>query len=79
MLYRWNFSVGQHDVKMSPTDSTNCHSNIDAEEDDEDSDVLLKVIVPEGLVCALNRTQTGHIVWTHKVSEYCIVLLNVFN
>lgn len=66
-IERWNFSVGQHDVKMSPMDSTNCHSNVDDEK--EDSDVVLKVIVPEGLVCALNKNQGGQIVWSHKFNS----------
>lgn len=59
-IERWNFSVGQHDVKISSADSTDCHSDMGR----EGSDIVLKVIVPEGLVCALNKT--GKIVWTHK-------------
>lgn len=59
-IEKWNFSVGQHDVKISSVDSTDCHSD----KGREGSDIVLKVIVPEGLVCALNRT--GQIIWTHK-------------
>ncbi|RZF38282.1 hypothetical protein LSTR_LSTR009005 [Laodelphax striatellus] len=58
---RWNFSVAQHDVKFSPNPSADCHYV-----NDPSSEVMLKVIVPEGLICALSKSQPNKVLWTHK-------------
>ncbi|XP_075221810.1 pancreatic eIF-2alpha kinase isoform X2 [Lycorma delicatula] len=58
---RWNFSVAQHDVKFSPDPTADCHIVSDPL-----SEVILKVIVPEGLICALSKSQPGKVLWTHK-------------
>ncbi|XP_039282758.1 eukaryotic translation initiation factor 2-alpha kinase [Nilaparvata lugens] len=58
---RWNFSVAQHDVKFSPNPSADCHYV-----NDPSSEIMLKVIVPEGLICALSKSQPNKVLWTHK-------------
>lgn len=64
---RWNFSVGQHDVKIAHDPSSYCHSVIDPS-----ADLILKVIVPDGLICAISKTNPGEVVWKHKF-EYPVV------
>lgn len=61
-IERWNFSVGQHDVKIATDPSASCHKSTAA----DPSDLLLKVIVPDGLVCALSRSKPGVVIWKHK-------------
>ncbi|KAK9509499.1 hypothetical protein O3M35_006804 [Rhynocoris fuscipes] len=61
-IERWNFSVGQHDLKVAPDPSASCHTK----KTDTSSDLLLKVIVPDGLVCAMSRTKPGKVIWQHK-------------
>lgn len=64
LFRRWNFSVGQHDVKIASDPTASCHETTSA---DPSSDLLLKVIVPDGLVCALSRSKPGVVIWKHKV------------
>ncbi|XP_014241196.1 eukaryotic translation initiation factor 2-alpha kinase [Cimex lectularius] len=59
---RWNFSVGQHELKLSS--SSNCH-NSDKSESKTD-DFFFKVIVPEGLICAMSKSKPGIVMWKHK-------------
>ncbi|BET01789.1 eukaryotic translation initiation factor [Nesidiocoris tenuis] len=63
---RWNFSVAQHEIKLSPDPDASCHDRTASKIDD----VILKVIVPDGLVCALDAT--GTVIWKHKF-EYPVV------
>ncbi|KAL1122849.1 hypothetical protein AAG570_003175, partial [Ranatra chinensis] len=60
---KWNFSVGQHDIKLAPNPSNEgCHMK----GDDVKSDIALKVIVPDGLVCATSKSKPGSLIWKHK-------------
>ncbi|KAK3095121.1 hypothetical protein FSP39_010550 [Pinctada imbricata] len=78
---RWNFSVGQHQVELLPgSQSTHDASQEDddvmintcansEEEDLIDSALLessLKIIVPEGMVVALNPEDQNSLEWKHK-------------
>ncbi|XP_026687024.1 uncharacterized protein LOC103519911, partial [Diaphorina citri] len=48
----WNFSVGQHDLKFLPDENSDCHHNVRPP-----VQVHLKVIVPEGLLCAMSKEE----------------------
>lgn len=65
---RWNFSVAQHDLKLI----SECHSS------GQSSVALdLKVIVPEGLVFAMDPENPSVILWKHKVGKeivFCVML-----
>lgn len=63
--------MGQHDVKLAPDPASDCHSR----KDHKASDVNFKVIVPEGLVCALSKVHPDKVVWTHKVSMSLIICI----
>ncbi|KAL0269936.1 UNVERIFIED_CONTAM: hypothetical protein PYX00_007511 [Menopon gallinae] len=57
---RWNFSVAQHDLKLL----SECH--------DQESNELnfdLKVIVPDGLICATDVKDKNKILWQHRFNS----------
>lgn len=58
---RWNFSVAQHDLKLI----SDCHGL-----NQESVNYQLKVIVPEGLICALDIENPNKIIWKHKVNVF---------
>lgn len=59
---RWNFSVGHHQLEvLKPTD---CHDKTTLE---TLLDLELKVIVPEGIVCAFKKSTPDVLLWQHKV------------
>lgn len=62
-LERWNFSVAQHDLKLL----SECHN-----QDLKELNFELKVVVPDGLICATDVNDENKILWQHRV---CIILL----
>lgn len=60
---RWNFSVGQHDLKYLRENGGDCggassvHVKLPFE---------LKVIVPSGFICAVSKEKPEKIIWKHK-------------
>ncbi|XP_055853911.1 eukaryotic translation initiation factor 2-alpha kinase [Episyrphus balteatus] len=61
---RWNFSVGQHELDLMK--SAECHDRQFSELDMAVLDLEVKVIVPEGIVCAFSKSNPGHLLWKHK-------------
>lgn len=55
---RWNFSVAQHDLKLL----SECHGQLQTQ-----INYQLKVIVPEGLICAVDINNPSKVLWKHKV------------
>uniref|UniRef100_A0A7G3AH67 non-specific serine/threonine protein kinase n=1 Tax=Lutzomyia longipalpis TaxID=7200 RepID=A0A7G3AH67_LUTLO len=64
---RWNFSVGHHEMDIAR--SENCHLDTEA---DTDPGYEIKLVVPEGLVCAISKSSPNTILWKHKF-DYPIV------
>uniref|UniRef100_A0A182SWQ0 non-specific serine/threonine protein kinase n=1 Tax=Anopheles maculatus TaxID=74869 RepID=A0A182SWQ0_9DIPT len=62
---RWNFSIGHHEVeKMSNED---CRGGKERREVNPVMlDLDLRVIIPEGVICAVRKSAPGEIVWRHK-------------
>lgn len=54
---RWNFSVAQHDLKLL----SECHGQLQTQ-----INYQLKVIVPEGLICAVDINNPSKVLWKHK-------------
>lgn len=63
---RWNFSVGHHELEILR--ASDCHGQMPNEKQNSWLDLDLKVIVPEGIVCAVRKETPTEIVWQHKVS-----------
>lgn len=69
-LERWNFSVGQHDVKLMTDFNANCHGQTSDQRDTVPKfEFNVKAIVPEGLVCAVSTSDSKSIIWKHKVTN----------
>lgn len=64
---RWNFSVGQHELE-SIGSRDDCHTSLQNENNVHDflTDLDLKVIVPEGLICAVSKSAPSVILWKYK-------------
>lgn len=64
---RWNFSVGNHELELLK--SGDCHNRPYSEHDETLLDLELKVIIPEGIVCAVNKHTPNVILWKYQFSH----------
>jgi translation initiation factor 2-alpha kinase 3 len=65
---RWNFSIGHHEIEMLK--SQNCHpgnKKDDEKLEDYILDLDLRVVVPEGMICAFSKKNPGNLLWKHQV------------
>lgn len=63
---RWNFSVGQHELE-SIRSSSDCHSSNDQNNvHDILTNLDVRVIVPDGIICAVNKNAPNVILWKYK-------------
>ncbi|XP_046996995.1 eukaryotic translation initiation factor 2-alpha kinase-like [Schistocerca americana] len=60
---RWNFSVGQHDIKYMKENGGDCGG---AASVDVTLPFELKIIVPSGFICAVSKEKPEKIIWKHK-------------
>ncbi|XP_068083730.1 eukaryotic translation initiation factor 2-alpha kinase isoform X2 [Anabrus simplex] len=60
---RWNFSVGLHDLKFIYDPNASCHTLV---RDSSLLDLELKVVVPEGLICAVSKSNPEKLLWKQK-------------
>ncbi|KAJ9578241.1 hypothetical protein L9F63_005540 [Diploptera punctata] len=75
-IERWNFSVGQHDLNFVSENFNDCHGKRTPNNFPIDYD--LKVIVPEGLICAVNKIN-GEIIWKHKFDSPVVAAWQLIN
>lgn len=61
---RWNFSVGTHQLELIK--SGDCHNRPYSDHDQHLLDLELKVIVPEGIVCAVHKHTPNVILWQYQ-------------
>ncbi|XP_015592079.1 eukaryotic translation initiation factor 2-alpha kinase isoform X2 [Cephus cinctus] len=66
LYFRWNFSVGQHDLTLLPAETADCHDTAANPSQKNIVDIELKVIVPEGLVWAINKSNPNVKLWQYK-------------
>lgn len=63
---RWNFSVGHHELEiLKPHD---CHDRPQTPLDQTLAGLQLRVIVPDGIVCAVKPDEPHVILWQYKVN-----------
>lgn len=63
---RWNFSVGQHELE-SVRSSSDCHSSGgQSQAHDILTNLDVRVIVPDGVICAVQKNSPHEIVWKYK-------------
>ncbi|XP_075147017.1 pancreatic eIF-2alpha kinase [Haematobia irritans] len=63
-IERWNFSVGQHELDM--VRSADCHDRKFSDIDMAMLDLDIKVIVPEGVICAFSKSNPSVMLWKYK-------------
>uniref|UniRef100_T1PB13 non-specific serine/threonine protein kinase n=1 Tax=Musca domestica TaxID=7370 RepID=T1PB13_MUSDO len=66
-MERWNFSVGQHELDL--VRSEDCHDRKFSDIDMAMLDLDIKVIVPEGLICAFSKMEPSVMLWKYKFSH----------
>lgn len=64
---RWNFSVGTHQLELMK--SGDCHNRPYSDQDQAVLDLELKVIVPEGIVCAVHKHTPNVILWQYQFNH----------
>lgn len=63
---RWNFSVGQHELE-SIRSSGDCHSSNGQNNAHEIlTNLDVRVVVPEGIICAVHKNEPNVILWKYK-------------
>lgn len=68
---KWNFSVAQHELKLI----TECHSF-----QNEGTDYMLRVVIPEGIIYAADTQKPDNILWKQKVcTMHCIKFQKFLN
>lgn len=63
-LNRWNFSVGQHDLVLVPQSDVYCQNKIQS----HNLDIEIKVVIPDGLIWAINKNNPTVKLWQQKVN-----------
>ncbi|EDW34278.1 GL22166 [Drosophila persimilis] len=63
-IERWNFSVGQHELDM--VRASECHMQPRDELELAVLDVDIKVVVPEGIICAFSKSNPHDMLWKYK-------------
>lgn len=61
---RWNFSIGHHELEMLKNED--CRGGSKNLLDPTILDLELKVVIPEGVVCAVSKSAPTKIIWKHK-------------
>ncbi|XP_036335534.1 eukaryotic translation initiation factor 2-alpha kinase-like [Rhagoletis pomonella] len=61
---RWNFSVGQHELNIiKPAE---CHDRPYSDMDMAMLDLDIRVVVPEGVICAFSKSNPNVMLWKYK-------------
>ncbi|XP_073847435.1 pancreatic eIF-2alpha kinase [Musca autumnalis] len=66
-MERWNFSVGQHELDL--VRSEDCHDRKFSDIDMAMLDLDIKVVVPEGLICAFSKMEPSVMLWKYKFNH----------
>ncbi|XP_053969793.1 eukaryotic translation initiation factor 2-alpha kinase [Anastrepha ludens] len=61
---RWNFSVGQHELNIIK--SAECHDRPFSDMDMAMLDLDIRVVVPEGVICAFSKSNPDAMLWKYK-------------
>lgn len=67
LCFRWNFSVGQHDLNFMSDRNVGCKNEVEQQNTDN---FEIKAIIPEGIICAVNKLNPNEIIWKYKVKSH---------
>lgn len=59
--FRWNFSVGLHDLKVILDLNNNCYTT------NPNIKLDFKINIPKGVITAVEFDRPHEVIWTHKV------------
>ncbi|XP_046865269.1 eukaryotic translation initiation factor 2-alpha kinase isoform X2 [Drosophila willistoni] len=63
-MERWNFSVGQHELDVIK--ASECHEQTRSDLEQAVLDVDIRVVVPEGIICAFSKSDPQNILWKYQ-------------
>ncbi|OAD62097.1 Eukaryotic translation initiation factor 2-alpha kinase 3 [Eufriesea mexicana] len=69
-IERWNFSVGQHDLVLVSHSNIYCQNKVTP----HILDIEIKVIVPDGLIWAINRNNPTVKLWQYKFDSPIVTI-----
>ncbi|XP_076760849.1 eukaryotic translation initiation factor 2-alpha kinase [Xylocopa sonorina] len=69
-IERWNFSVGQYDLQLVDQSDTNCGDEITPSV----LDIEIKVVVPDGLIWAVNKNDPAVKLWQHRFDSPIVTI-----
>nr|XP_018915176.1 PREDICTED: eukaryotic translation initiation factor 2-alpha kinase-like [Bemisia tabaci] len=77
---RWNFSVAQIDIKLlpDPSGTTQCILEDTITENSTDN-FHFKAVVPEGIVCAVNKVNSEELLWKHQFDSPVVSMWSLRN
>ncbi|XP_058824620.1 eukaryotic translation initiation factor 2-alpha kinase-like [Topomyia yanbarensis] len=64
---RWNFSIGHHELEMLKNED--CRGGSPDSLDPAILDLELKVVIPDGTVCAVSKSAPTKILWKHTFNQ----------
>ncbi|XP_076248743.1 eukaryotic translation initiation factor 2-alpha kinase isoform X2 [Calliopsis andreniformis] len=67
-IERWNFSVGQHDLILVP--QSDCRNKFASHV----ADIDIKVVIPDGLIWAVNRNNPKDKLWQYKFDSPIVTI-----
>ncbi len=82
---KWNFSVSQHHVELTPGVEELCKPRGDdvdedkSELNDSTSGVTFKAVVSDGVICSVDRTKPDEIKWRHRFDTPIVHAWQVVN
>lgn len=71
---RWNFSVAQHELDL--VRPAECHDRKFSNMDMAVLDLDIKVIVPEGIICAFSKLEPSVMLWKYKVWKGLVIQIH---
>ncbi|XP_076169854.1 eukaryotic translation initiation factor 2-alpha kinase isoform X2 [Ptiloglossa arizonensis] len=69
-IERWNFSVGQHDLVLVSNFNDYCQNKVEV----HIPDIEIKVVVPDGLIWAINRNNPKVKLWQYKFDSPIVTI-----
>ncbi|CAD1475311.1 unnamed protein product, partial [Heterotrigona itama] len=68
-IEKWNYSIGQHNLVLVPHTDIYCQNEVTP-----DLDIEIKVIVPDGLIWAVNGNDPTIKLWQHKFDSPIVTI-----
>nr|XP_012137915.1 PREDICTED: eukaryotic translation initiation factor 2-alpha kinase isoform X1 [Megachile rotundata]XP_012137916.1 PREDICTED: eukaryotic translation initiation factor 2-alpha kinase isoform X1 [Megachile rotundata] len=69
-IERWNFSVGQHNIILMPQSDVYCQNKVPF----DSLDIEIKVVIPDGLVWAINKNDPTVKLWQQKFDSPIVAI-----